>query len=71
MKWFIAGDISRCFDSLDHPVLLTILRESFHDQRFLRLITNLLKAGYLEEWRYHTTLSGVLQSSVVSPIRHR
>lgn len=71
VKWFIAGDISRCFDSLDHPVLLTILRESFHDQRFLRLITNLLKAGYLEEWRYHTTLSGVLQSSVVSPIRHR
>jgi len=71
VKWFIAGDISRCFDSLNHPVLLTILRESFHDQRFLRLITNLLKAGYLEEWRYHTTLSGVLQGGVVSLIRHR
>ena len=70
-RWFIAGDILRCFDSLDHPVLLTILRESFHDQRFLRLITNLLKAGYLEEWRYHTTLSGVPQGGVVSLIRHR
>ena len=68
VKWFIEGDISQCFDSLDHSVLLTILRESFHDQRFLRLITNLLKAGYLEAWRYHTTLSGVPQGGVVSPI---
>lgn len=68
VKWFIEGDISQCFDSLDHPVLLTILRERFHDQRFLRLIANLLKAGYLEEWRYHTTRSRVPQGGVVSPI---
>jgi group II intron reverse transcriptase/maturase len=68
VKWFIEGDISQCFDSLDHSVLLSILGESFHDQRFLRLIANLLQAGYLEEWRYHTTLSGVPQGGVVSPI---
>jgi len=68
VKWFIEGDISQCFDSLDHSVLLTILRESFHDQRLLRLIANLLKAGYLEEWRSHTTLSGVPQGGGVSPI---
>jgi group II intron reverse transcriptase/maturase len=68
VKWFIEGDISQCFDSLDHQVLLTILRESFHDQRFLRLIANLLKAGYLEEWRYHATVSGVPQGGVVSPL---
>jgi group II intron reverse transcriptase/maturase len=66
--WFIEGDIRGCFDNLDHPVLLSILREQIHDNRFLRLIENLLKAGYLEEWKYHGTLSGSPQGGIVSPI---
>ena len=66
--WFIEGDISKCFDSLDHAVLLAILREKIHDSRFLRLIENLLKAGYLEDWKYGHTLSGTPQGGVVSPI---
>jgi retron-type reverse transcriptase len=47
--WFIEGDISDCFGSLDHEILLGILAEKIHDQRFLRLIRNMLKAGYLED----------------------
>ena len=67
-KWFIEGDIAQCFDSLDHAVLLSILREKIHDNRFLRLIENLLRAGYLEEWKYNATLSGSPQGAVLSPI---
>ena len=66
--WFIEGDISDCFGSLDHEILLGILAEEIHDQRFLRLIRNMLKAGYLEDWEYHETLSGCPQGGVVSPI---
>ena len=66
--WFIEGDISDCFGSLDHEILLGILSEKIHDQRFLRLIRNMLKSGYLEEWEYHDTLSGSPQGGVVSPI---
>jgi group II intron reverse transcriptase/maturase len=66
--WFIEGDISDCFGSLDHEILLGILAEKIHDQRFLRLIRNMLKAGYLEDWEYHETLSGSPQGGVVSPI---
>ncbi len=66
--WFIEGDISDCFGSLDHEVLLSILSEKIHDGRFLRLIENLLKAGYLEEWRCHRALSGSPQGGIVSPI---
>ena len=36
--WFIEGDISDCFGSLDHQVMLSILAEKIHDGRFLRLI---------------------------------
>jgi group II intron reverse transcriptase/maturase len=68
VKWYVEGDISRCFDSLDHQVMLSILREKLHDNRFLRLLTNLFKAGYLEDWKYHATLSGVPQGGVVSPV---
>jgi group II intron reverse transcriptase/maturase len=68
VKWFIEGDISQCFDRIDHPVLLSILNEKLHDQRFLRLLANLLDAGYLEDWNYHATLSGSPQGGVVSPI---
>jgi group II intron reverse transcriptase/maturase len=66
--WFIEGDISDCFDSLDHELLLSILSENIHDNRFLRLIGNLLKAGYLEDWRFNQTLSGSPQGGVASPI---
>ncbi len=68
VTWFIEGDISDCFGSLGHDILLRILAEKIHDQRFLRLVRNMLKAGYLEDWEYHETLSGSPQGGVVSPI---
>ena len=67
-KWFIEGDLCACYDSIDHTVLLSILSESFEDNRFLRLMDGLLKAGYLEDWKFNTTYSGVPQGGVVSPI---
>jgi group II intron reverse transcriptase/maturase len=66
--WFIEGDISDCFGSLDHNKMVEILAEKIHDNRFLRLIKQMLKAGYLEDWTYHATLSGAPQGGVVSPI---
>ena len=66
--WFIEGDISKCFDARSHELLLSILRESIKDERFIRLISGLLKAGYLEEWRWNQAYSGTPQGSIVSPI---
>ena len=66
--WFIEGDISDCFGSFDHEILLRILAEKIQDNRFLRLIRNMLQAGYLEDWEYRDTLSGVPQGGMVSPV---
>src|SRR5690242_82957 len=66
--WFIEGDIADCFGSLDHEVMLAILREHIHDQRFLQLVGGMLRAGYLEDWTWHATYSGAPQGGVVSPI---
>ena len=68
VKWFIEGDIKGCYDNIDHQVLLSILAEDIHDNRLLRLVANMLKAGYLEAWRYNETLSGTPQGSIVGPI---
>ncbi len=67
-RWFIEGDISGCFDTIDRDILIGILAEKLHDNRFLRLMGNLLDAGYMEQWQHHTTISGTPQGSVVSPI---
>jgi group II intron reverse transcriptase/maturase len=64
--WFIEGDISDCFGSTDHEILMKILGERIRDNRFLRLMRNMLKAGYMEDWQYHETLSGTPQGGVVS-----
>jgi group II intron reverse transcriptase/maturase len=65
--WFIEGDISRCFDQLDHQVMVNTLREKIHDNRLLRLIGQMLRAGYLEDWVWNATLSGAPQGGVLSP----
>jgi group II intron reverse transcriptase/maturase len=66
--WFVEGDIARCFDSLDHSIMLGTLGEKIRDNRFLRLLRNMLTAGYLEDWIWTATLSGAPQGGVVSPI---
>lgn len=66
--WLIEGDIADCFGSLDHEVILNILAEWIHDERFLGLIARMLRAGYLEDWIWHATRSGAPQGGVVSPI---
>jgi group II intron reverse transcriptase/maturase len=67
-SWFIEGDLTDCFGSLDHPVMLSILSERIHDNRFLRLVANMCQAGYLEDWKWGATLSGVPQGGVASPV---
>ncbi len=66
--WFIEGDISACFDKLDNELLLSTLSEHVHDGRFINLMRELFNAGYMEDWTFNQTLSGVPQGGLVSPI---
>ena len=68
VSWFIEGDIKGCFDNINHEILLNILREKIYDLRFIHLINLFLKAGYIENWQYYKTYSGVPQGSIIGPI---
>ena len=67
-NWFVEGDIHACFDSFDHHVIIDILRRRIDDEAFIQLIWKFLKAGYMEQWDFEKTYSGVPQGSGVSPI---
>lgn len=67
-RWFIEGDIKGCFDNINHAVLVEIVNQKIKDARFLKLIRLFLKAGYMEDWKYHETYSGCPQGGIISPI---
>ena len=65
--WFIEGDIQGCFDNINHEILIEILGRKIKDSRFLNVIRQFLKAGYIENWEYHATYSGSPQGGICSP----
>jgi len=66
--WFIEGDIKGCFDNINHEVLIKILNRKIKDSKFLNIIRQFLKAGYIDNWKYNNTYSGTPQGGICSPI---
>ncbi len=68
VKWIIDMDLRSYFDTIPHDLLVGLLKKKIGDKRFIGLIQAMLDAGYLEDWTYYATYSGVPQGSIVSPI---
>jgi group II intron reverse transcriptase/maturase len=67
-KWLVEVDIEGFFDNIDHDLMIQMLEKKIDDKRFIALIRTFLKAGYMEDWRYHRTYSGTPQGGILSPI---
>ncbi len=61
-------DIDNFFDSLDHDLLMRLVREQISDARILRLIEAWLKIGAIHEMKWIKTAAGVPQGGVISPL---
>ena len=46
--------------------MLETLGERIHDNRLLRLVGQMLQAGYLEDWTWNATLSGTPQGGILT-----
>lgn len=67
--WAVEGDIKGCFDNINHRFLLKKLwRIGIHDKRVLKIISQMLKAGYIDQDLYHATEMGTPQGGILSPL---
>ena len=67
--WAVEGDIKGCFDNIDHRILLKkIWRIGIHDKRVIKMIHQILKAGYIESGTLKDTNLGTMQGGILSPL---
>jgi group II intron reverse transcriptase/maturase len=67
-QWLIEGDISKCFDSIEHNKLMNLIERKISDRRFTHYINKALKAGYFELRTYKHNIAGTSQGSIISPL---
>ena len=66
--WVIEGDFDKAYNSVDHKILLSVVKRRIQDKKFLFLLKSLLTSGIMDENRYEETVMGVPQGGILSPI---
>jgi len=68
-EWVMEGDITACFDEIDHTALMNRVRNRITDKRILLLVKAFLRAGILGEDKVHReTMTGTPQGGILSPV---
>lgn len=67
-KWVVDMDLSKCFDTLDHDLIIASFRKRIKDGSILALLGKFLKSGVMvgDEWQASET--GSPQGGVISPL---
>jgi len=68
VSYIIDADIKGFFDNVDHEWLIKCLEQHIKDPNIIRLVKRFLKAGIIEEGKYHTATEGTPQGSILSPV---
>lgn len=66
--YVIEGDLKSYFDTVNHRILVKLLRRRIADKDLLDLIVKFLKAGVMEDQLFSYTEAGVPQGGIVSPL---
>lgn len=67
--WVLEGDITACFDEIDHSALIYRVRHRIGDKRVLGTVKALLHSGILsEDGLTRETKSGTPQGGILSPL---
>jgi proton translocating ATP synthase F1 alpha subunit/group II intron reverse transcriptase/maturase len=68
--WFIEGDISKCFDEIDHNTLIRLIKKRVQDKRIINLITQGLKARIIcfKPHEDYNPVVGTPQGGILSPL---
>lgn len=61
-------DLSKCFDTLDHEIIMDTVAEQISDGKVLKLIRKFLKSGVMNHGTFTATEIGSCQGGVISPL---
>lgn len=67
-KWVVDMDLSRCFDTLDHGLILRAFRKRIKDGSILGLLEKFLKSGVMTGAGWQASETGSPQGGVISPL---
>jgi RNA-directed DNA polymerase len=67
-KWVVDMDLSKCFDRLDHDLVIASLRRRITDGSVLALVRMFLESGVMIEGNWEATEIGSPQGGVISPL---
>ena len=68
LPWAVDMDLSKCFDTLDHELILKSLNRKISDGTLLKLIDMFLKSGVMIDGLIKETEIGSPQGGVISPL---
>ena len=67
-QWVVAMDLSKCFDTLDHGIIIRAFRKRIADGSILRLIRMFLVSGVMTAEGWQESRLGSPQGGVISPL---
>lgn len=68
LEYVVDMDLSKCFDTLDHELIIETINEKISDGKVLKLIKDFLSSGVMEDGAYNETTIGSPQGGVISPL---
>ena len=68
LEYVVDMDLSKCFDTLDHELIIEAINERISDGKVLKLIKAFLSSGVMEDGAYNETTIGSPQGGVISPL---
>lgn len=68
VTWVLESDISKCFPTLDHEILISLLRKRIACDKTVALVKILIEAGYVDLGVFSESKLGVPQGSILSPL---
>lgn len=67
-KWVVDMDLSKCFDTLDHDLIISSISKRIKDGSILELLRKILKSGVMTNDGWQASEVGSPQGGVISPL---